>query len=493
MYLLGYDIGSSSVKAGLVDAESGKCVASAFYPKREAPILSVKLGWAEQNPESWWEYLKQATQAVLAESKVANEEIKAIGISYQMHGLVCVDKRHRVLRPAIIWCDSRAVSYGQKAFEELGHERCLLHLLNSPGNFTASKLAWVKENEKQVYEQIDKIMLPGDYIAMRLSDEVCTTVSGLSEGMLWDFQQNTLAGFLLDYYGIDSSLIAEVKPTFSEQGYVSAAAARELGLKEGTLITYRAGDQPNNALSLNVFNPGEIASTAGTSGVVYGINGVVNYDLKSRVNTFAHVNHSPEQPRLGVLLCINGTGILNSWVKRNVAGEISYEAMNDWAGQVPIGSEGVCVLPFGNGVERMLENREVGCSMSGLNFNRHDKRHIIRAAQEGIVFSFKYGIDIMSQMGISVHKIHAGYTNMFLSPIFRNTLAGVTGATIELYDTDGSVGAAKGAGMGLGLYKDHNEAFATLKKLQVIEPDVRHKEQYQAAYALWKERLEKIL
>ena len=279
MYLLGYDIGSSSVKAGLVDAESGKCVASAFYPKREAPILSVKLGWAEQNPESWWEYLKQATQAVLAESKVANEEIKAIGISYQMHGLVCVDKRHRVLRPAIIWCDSRAVSYGQKAFEELGHERCLLHLLNSPGNFTASKLAWVKENEKQVYEQIDKIMLPGDYIAMRLSDEVCTTVSGLSEGMLWDFQQNTLAGFLLDYYGIDSSLIAEVKPTFSEQGYVSAAAARELGLKEGTLITYRAGDQPNNALSLNVFNPGEIASTAGTSGVVYGINGVVNYDL----------------------------------------------------------------------------------------------------------------------------------------------------------------------------------------------------------------------
>lgn len=491
MYLLGYDIGSSSVKAGLVDAESGKCVASAFYPKREAPILSVKLGWAEQNPESWWEYLKQATQAVLAESKVANEEIKAIGISYQMHGLVCVDKRHRVLRPAIIWCDSRAVSYGQKAFEELGHERCLLHLLNSPGNFTASKLAWVKENEKQVYEQIDKIMLPGDYIAMRLSDEVCTTVSGLSEGMLWDFQQNTLAGFLLDYYGIDSSLIAEVKPTFSEQGYVSAAAARELGLKEGTLITYRAGDQPNNALSLNVFNPGEIASTAGTSGVVYGINGVVNYDLKSRVNTFAHVNHSPEQPRLGVLLCINGTGILNSWVKRNVAGEISYEAMNDWAGQVPIGSEGVCVLPFGNGVERMLENREVGCSMSGLNFNRQDKRHIIRAAQEGIVFSFKYGIDIMSQMGISVHKIHAGYTNMFLSPIFRDTLSSVTGATIELYDTDGALGAAKGAGIGAGIYKNTNEAFASLEKRAVVEPDWARRQEYLDAYSTWLQRLDK--
>ena len=491
MYLLGYDIGSSSVKASLVDAESGKCVASAFYPKKEAPILSVRLGWAEQTPESWWEYLRVATQAVLAESRVDKEDIKAIGISYQMHGLVCVDRDHRVLRPAIIWCDSRAVSYGQKAFEELGRERCLLHLLNSPGNFTASKLAWVKANESQVYERIYKIMLPGDYIAMRLSDEVCTTVSGLSEGMLWDFRQNTLAGFLLDYYGIDSSLIAEIKPTFSEQGYVSAAAARDLGLKEGTPITYRAGDQPNNALSLNVFNPGEIASTAGTSGVVYGINGVVSYDEKSRVNTFAHVNYSPEQPRLGVLLCINGTGILNSWVKRNVAGEISYAEMNEWAGQVPIGSEGVCVLPFGNGVERMLENREVGCSMSGLNFNRHDKRHIIRAAQEGIVFSFKYGIDIMSQMGISVQKIHAGYTNMFLSPIFRDTLSGVTGATIELYDTDGALGAAKGAGIGAGIYKNTDEAFASLEKRSVVEPDWSRRQEYLDAYSIWLQRLDK--
>lgn len=491
MYLLGYDIGSSSVKASLVDAESGQCVASAFYPKREAPILSVKLGWAEQNPESWWKSLKLATQAVLAESRVDKEDIKAIGISYQMHGLVCVDRNYRVLRPAIIWCDSRAVSYGQKAFEELGRDQCLLHLLNSPGNFTASKLAWVKENEARVYERIYKIMLPGDYIAMRLGDEICTTVSGLSEGMLWDFQQNTLAKFLLDYYEIDSSLIAEIKPTFSEQGYVSATAARDLGLKEGTPITYRAGDQPNNALSLNVFNPGEIASTAGTSGVVYGINGTVSYDVKSRVNTFAHVNHSPEQPRLGVLLCINGTGILNSWVKRNVAGEISYEKMNGWAGQVPIGSDGVCVLPFGNGVERMLENREVGCSMSGLNFNRHDKRHIIRAAQEGIVFSFKYGIDIMSQMGISVQKIHAGYTNMFLSPIFRDTLSGVTGATIELYDTDGALGAAKGAGIGAGIYKNTNEAFASLEKRGVVEPDWAGRQKYLDAYSIWLQRLDK--
>ncbi len=492
MYLLGYDIGSSSVKASLVNVDSGKCVASSFFPKTEAEIKAVQPGWAEQDPDSWWSYLKSATHAVMTESGVAANDIAAIGISYQMHGLVCVDKNQQVLRPAIIWCDSRAVPYGQKAFETLGEATCLSHLLNSPGNFTASKLAWVKEHEPEIYERIDKIMLPGDYIAMKMSGTICTTISGLSEGMLWNFKKNEVASLLMDYYGFDSKLIPEIKPTFSEQGRVNSWAAKVLGLKEGIPITYRAGDQPNNALSLNVFNPGEIASTAGTSGVVYGVNGEVNYDPKSRVNTFAHVNHTTDQTRLGVLLCINGTGILNSWVKRVVAPEgISYNDMNDLATQAPIGSSGVSILPFGNGAERMLENKEIGCSIHGVNFNLHGKHHIIRAAQEGIVFSFKYGIDIMERMGIPVQKIHAGHANMFLSPIFRETLAGITGATIELYDTDGSVGAAKGAGMGAGIYKDNNDAFTSLEKLAVIEPNLKYRAEYDEAYARWKEALER--
>lgn len=493
MYLLGYDIGSSSVKASLVNAESGKCVASAFYPKTEAEIIAVQPGWAEQKPEMWWANLKLATRDVMDASSIRKEDIAAIGISYQMHGLVCVDKNQQVLRPAIIWCDSRAVPYGEKAFHSLGEERCLSHLLNSPGNFTASKLAWVKENEPEIYARIDKIMLPGDYIAMKLTSEVCTTVSGLSEGMFWDFKNNEVAKFLMEYYGFDSSLIAAIKPTFSEQGRVTTFAAAELGLKEGTPVTYRAGDQPNNALSLNVFNPGEIASTAGTSGVVYGVNGAVNYDPQSRVNTFAHVNHTAERTRLGVLLCINGTGILNSWVKRTVVpAGVSYAEMNELAAQAPIGSGGISILPFGNGAERMLQNRETGCSINGINFNLHTRNHIIRAAQEGIVFSFKYGIDIMEGMGMDVRKIHAGHANMFLSPIFRDTLAGVTGATIELYDTDGSVGAAKGAGIGAGIYKDHNEAFATLDKLAVIEPNLTNKAAYEDAYQRWLSYVDKI-
>ena len=493
MYLLGYDIGSSSVKASLVDAQSGKCVASAFYPKQEAPIISKKAGWAEQDPSMWMGNLRLATEDVLhqlgeiiphrAQLDLA-DAVAAIGISYQMHGLVCVDKDMNVLRPSIIWCDSRAVPYGQKAFETLGKDWCLPHLLNSPGNFTAAKLAWVKENEPELYSRIWKIMLPGDYIAMRLTGSVCSTVSGLSEGIFWDFQANRPSEELLNCFGFDASVLPQVKPTFGIQGTLTKEAAGLLGLKEGTPVTYRAGDQPNNALSLNVFNPGEIASTAGTSGVVYGVIDKVNYDPLSRVNTFAHVNHTAADPRLGVLLCINGTGILNSWMHRNVAPELSYPQMNELAAKAPIGSEGVSILPFGNGAERMLENRECGCSVHGLNFNRHGQAHLLRAAQEGIVFSFQYGIEIMQQMGLKVDKIHAGKANMFLSPIFRETLAGVSGATIELYDTDGSVGAAKGAGIGAGIYKDNREAFATLDRLAVITPS--REEQYREAYQRWK-------
>mgnify|MGYP003542602290 FL=1 len=488
-YLLGFDVGSSSVKASLVNADTGKCVATAFYPEKEAPIMAVKAGWAEQDPQMWWDNAKLSLKKIMADAQVKGEDIKAIGISYQMHGLVCVDKNLKALRPSIIWCDSRAVPYGEKAFRDLGAEQCLGHLLNSPGNFTAAKLAWVKENEPDIYEKIYKVMLPGDYIAMRLSGVANTTVSGLSEGMLWDFKNNRVADFLTKYYGFDESIISDIVPTFSIQSEVSAEAAAETGLEAGTPITYRAGDQPNNALSLNVFNPGEIASTAGTSGVVYGVLGNVNYDKKSRVNTFAHVNHTEEQTRLGVLLCINGTGILNAWVHRNITPEVGYAEMNDLAATVPIGSEGVTVIPFGNGAERVLENKEIGCSFNGVNFNKHNRAHLVRAAQEGIVFSFCYGMEIMQQMGMDIHKIHAGKANMFLSPLFRDTLAGVSGATIELYDTDGSVGAAKGAGIGAGIYKDNNEAFASLDKLQVIEPDEAHRAEYLAAYARWKDIL----
>ncbi|MDR1416838.1 MAG: carbohydrate kinase [Prevotellaceae bacterium] len=490
MKTLGIDIGSSSVKASLVDTQTGEAIASAFFPKKEMEIKAVKLGWAEQNPESWWVNLKLAVQAVIAAANVKPSEVGAIGISYQMHGLVLVDESLSVVRDAIIWCDSRAVPYGEKALQAAGREKCLHSLLNSPGNFTLSKLAWVKENEPESYARTRYYMLPGDYAAMRLTGRACTTASGLSEGVAWDFTANAPAEFLYRCFGFDLKLIPEIVPTFGVQGYVTEAAAQELGLAAGTPVTYRAGDQPNNALSLNVLHPGEVAATAGTSGVVYGVNADAKYDELSRINSFAHVNHSSRQTRVGVLLCINGAAILNAWAKSCIAPEgISYADMNELAQSVSVGSDGVSIIPFGNGAERVLCNREHGCSIHGLSFIRHGKAHLIRAAHEGVAFAFRYGMEVMNEIGIETRTIRAGHANLFLSPVFRQTLSNVTGATIELYNTDGSIGAARGAGIGAGIYKDEAEAFATLKKTLTVTPEEKSVKASMEAYERWAELL----
>jgi xylulokinase len=487
MYLLGYDVGSSSIKGTLLEVESGSVVVSATSPEKEMEIIAPRPGWAEQNPQAWWDNVKIVTRKILARPNVDAGEIKAVGISYQMHGLVLVDKSRNVLRPAIIWCDSRAVGIGDEAFEKIGSQKCLEHLLNSPGNFTASKLKWVKENEPKLYANIHKAMLPGDYVAMKMTDAIVTTISGLSEGIMWDFQQKKPADLVLDYYGIDKGLLAETLPTFSVQGELTKQGASELGLKAGTKVAYRAGDQPNNALSLNVLNPGEIAATAGTSGVVYGIGDKPNYDAKSRVNIFAHVNYTKDEPRFGVLLCVNGTGILNSWLKHNAANGLDYAKMNEVAGGV--GSDGLTILPFGNGAERTLQNRDIGAVVHGLRFNTHDKAHLLRAGQEGIVFALNMGLEMMHDMGVKVETVRAGEANMFLSPLFREAFATVTRARVELYNTDGSQGAARGAGIGAGIYKSYEDAFEGLRCNKVIEPNQKLTQAYQDAYARWKKVL----
>jgi xylulokinase len=485
MFTIGYDIGSSSIKCAVFDCEQGIVVAHGSYPAEEMPIHSPYPGWAEQDPELWWTYIVAVTRKLLTEGNIDARRIAAVGISYQMHGLVLVDEGGKVLRPSIIWCDSRAVTIGNEAFDTLGNEFCLQHLLNSPGNFTASKLRWVKLNEPEIFRKVKKAMLPGEFIAMKMTGDVVTTVSGLSEGMYWDFARAGLSHELLDHYGIDPAVLATIRPTFAVQGTISESAAVQLGLAPGTAVAYRAGDQPNNALSLNVLNPGEAAATAGTSGVVYGVIDKVSYDRKSRVNPFAHVNHADGQTRLGVLLCINGTGILNAWMRRQFTRGMGYDEMNAAASGAEIGSGGISVLPFGNGAERILENRSVGCEVLGIDFNRHGLAHVLRAGQEGIAFAFRYGIDIMKAMGLDLKVIRAGHANMFLSPVFRQTLANITGAAIELYDTDGAQGAARGAALGAGIFTSPREAFASLQQRGVVHPNEVQVSETAAAYDRW--------
>lgn len=490
-YTIGYDIGSSSVKAALLEVETGKCLATAISPAQEMPMHAPVAGWAEQDPEMWWQEVQNATKKLQQLHPFDGGAVAGIGIAYQMHGLVCVDKDQQVLRPSIIWCDSRAVEIGNEAFNTLGQNWSLQYLLNSPGNFTASKLRWVQQYEPEIYKRIHKIMLPGDFIAMRLTGEAATTISGLSEGIFWDFSGRQVSPVLLKHYNIDESLLSDVVPTFGLQGKVTERAAALLGIAAGTPVTYRAGDQPNNAFSLNVLRPGEAATTAGTSGVVYAVHDHIAFDQESRVNTFVHVNDTPEAQRNGVLMCLNGTGILNSWL-RQMTGKLEYAEMNTLAGQAPVGSRGLHIYPFGNGAERILANKEVGAVFNGLNFNIHGREHLLRAAQEGIVFALKYGMDIMTDMGLHIHRVRAGQANMFLSPLFREVFANTANVVIELYNTDGAQGAARAAGIGAGLYNEQ-EAFRGMECLATIGPDTALQQQYASIYSQWLEGLQHII
>ena len=488
MLLLGIDLGTSSVKVSVLDAATQKCIASVQYPETEADIISLQPGWAEQSPDLWWENVKQAILKCNATKLYSPADIAAIGIAYQMHGLVLVDKDQHVLRNSIIWCDSRAVEIGEDAFANIGNKKCLYHLLNSPGNFTASKLAWVKENEPAVYEKIDKVMLPGDFIAMKLTGAITTTASALSEGIFWDFRTNSTSKDVLNYFGFDQSIFPDIKPLFSPHGNLKDTVATRLSLKQGIPVSYKAGDQLNNALSLNVLQPGEVAATAGTSGVIYGVSDQLEYDQQSRINSFAHVNHMAPSPlefpsiakgkgeatggeaRIGVLLCINGAGIFNRWIRNLTGANRSYQELNNAASKIPEGSNGLLALPFGNGAERMLNNQVVGAHFQNLDFNIHTDAHLVRAAQEGVAFAFRYGLDIMRENGMHPTIIRAGKTNLFLSDVFTRSFVNSTGVAVEFYDGDGSYGAALGAGIGAGIYKETSAAFSNRKPTGIVEP-----------------------
>lgn len=487
MLLLGIDLGTSSIKVSVIDSATQKSLCTVQYPDTETIIIAEQAGWADQSPDLWWENIQQAILKVHTLKVYDPAKIGAIGIAYQMHGLVLVDKQQKVIRNSIIWCDSRAVEIGNNAFEIIGKEKCLSDLLNSPGNFTASKLAWVKQNEPDVFEKIDKVMLPGDFIAMKLTGEIGTSISALSEGIFWDFKKNELSKDVFRHYGFDTDIIPKILPVFSEHGQLDQAVAAKLSLHPGTVVTYKSGDQPNNALSLNVLNPGEVAASGGTSGVIYGVSDELTYDPKSRINTFAHVNYTTDLKRLGVLLCINGTGILNRWIKDVVASGSSYSTMNAEAAKIPVGSQGLKILPFGNGAERMLNNRNIRAHFHHIDLNIHSAPHIFRAVQEGIAFAFRYGLDIMRENGMNPSLIRAGHSSMFSSELFIEAFVNSCGVPLELHSNEGSIGAAIGAGIGKGEFTAEN-AFSNVRALKIVEP--KKVSEYDVVYQEWKKLLE---
>lgn len=492
MYLLGFDIGSSSIKGALIDAESKKTIRVVSAPDREMPIDSPDRGFAEQDPEMWWKYVCRCSNMLMEHHPEAKNRIGAIGLTYQMHGLVLTDDEGKVLRSSVIWCDSRAVSTGRELEEKLDANAFLGSHYNVPGNFTFSKLRWVQKHQPDIFEQSEKFMLPGDYIAFRMTGEIRTSYTGLSEAILWNFKEGKANEDLLRQWDMDPRLIPGHAPSFATQGYVHATAREELGLDSGGKIpvSYRSGDQPNNAWSLNVNEPGVMAGAGGTSGVLYGISEDPVIDLTQRTNSFAHVNYEPERPRIGVLLCINGAGILYSWIRKNITGsDFSYDELERRATSVAPGADGLQFLPFGNGAERMLQNKPVQAHLMQLDLNRHRQDHIIRAGLEGVGFAFVYGYEIMKGLGLASDILRVGNDNLFLSGIFSGLISAMTGMRIEIREATGAVGAALGAGVGAGIYTSPQDAMKDSAVLQTVIPDPELQELYRPYYKLWKTEL----
>jgi xylulokinase len=490
-YTIGYDIGSSSVKIALVEADTNKSIAVVTEPQDEMPIHAEKAHWAEQNPQMWWDHLCTGTQRILKENSLHSSQILAVGISYQMHGLVVLDKHKELLRDSIIWCDSRAVNIGEKAAEEIGEAKFGAHLFNAPGNFTASKLKWVKENEPELYSKVAYYMLPGDYIAFKLTGEIATTINGLSEGMLWDFKEKKVANWLLKHYGIDPDLTPPLVNNFENQGKVTDEGAAQSGLPKGIPIRYRAGDQPNNALALNILKPGEVAATGGTSGVLFAVSDRNSSKEFYRVNHFAHVNYTAQNSLIGTLLCVNGAGIQYSWLRR-MANHTDFNTMNDLAEKVAVGSEGLINLPFGNGAERMLYNKTPGAQFSNLNLNQHQQGHLFRSALEGIAFAFAYGMEIMQEDALNIKVVRAGNDNLFRSSIFANTVSSLIGQPIEIYNTTGAVGAARAAAVEQGGLEDYSQSISSIDRISEVTP-IKENEAYKMAYQKWKIELQNKL
>jgi xylulokinase len=479
MKFLGIDIGTSGSRSVVID-ENGKVIASATALHED--FASPEIGWAEQNPDDWWRACKETIAKVLQTVKA--DEISAISFSGQMHGSVFLDKADKVIRPALLWCDQRTEKQCDEITAKIGKER-LIELVCNPAitGFTLPKMLWLRENEPEKWARVATVLLPKDYIRLKLSGDKASDVADSSGTLLFDVQNRKWSGEMLSAFSIDEAILPKVYESIEVTGRVSESGASETGLKIGTPIIAGAGDNAAGAIGMGIVEVGKVSATIGTSGVIFAVSDKPRLDLQGRIHTLCHAMPG-RWHNTGVTL---SAGLSFKWFRENFGDGNSYDELVHEAEKVPSGSEGAIWLPYLMGERTPHLDANARAAFIGITAS-HTKAHFTRAVLEGVAFSLRDSLEIFKESGVEISSIRLGGGGA-KSKLWRQIQADIYGKSVEIIEADegAAFGAAILAGVGVGAWKSVEEACEkTIRVAETIEPNADSQETLNRNYEAYK-------
>lgn len=479
MKFLGIDVGTGGSRAVVID-DNGKVLATAIAVHED--FISPEIGWAEQNPEDWWRACVLAIREVL--QTVNAEEIAAIGFSGQMHGSVFLDDSDKVIRPALLWCDQRTEKQCREITEKIGAEK-LITLVSNPAvtGFTLPKILWLRENEPQNFKKVKSILLPKDYIRLKLSGDKASDVADSSGTLLFDVPNRKWSDEMLSAFEIDEKLLPKVYESIEVTGKISKTAADVTGLKVGTLLVAGAGDNAAGAIGMGITEKGKTSSTIGTSGVIFAVTDAPKLDLKGRIHTLCHAIPN-RWHNTGVTLA---AGLSFKWFRENFGDGKLYDELVNEAEKVSSGSDGAIWLPYLMGERSPHLDPNARAAFVGLTAS-HTKAHLTRAVLEGVAFSLRDSLEIFKESGAEISSVRLGGGGA-KSKLWRQIQADVYNKSVEIIEADegAAFGAAILAGVGAGAWKTVDEACEkTIHVTEKIEPNAASVEKLNRNYEAYK-------
>ena len=481
-YVLGIDVGTGGTRAVLVDRD-GAIASSATC--EHVPFASPHTGWAEQDPHDWWQAAGSAIRAVL--SNVSGAKVSCVGLAGQMHGAVLLDEKDEVLRPALIWCDQRTQAQCDWLNSRLGAQR-IIELTCNPAlaNFTLTKLLWVRDSEPQIWERFRRVLLPKDYVRLRMTGAHAMDVADASGTLMLDVAQRRWSEEMMAAAGLPLSCLPKLYESPEICARVSEAGAAHTGLKPGTPVVAGAGDQAGGAVGMGIVRAGAVSATIGTSGVVFAATDSPAMDVKGRVHTFCHAVPG----RWHVMGVTQAAGLSLHWLRDLLknSGDLSYDELTHEAAAVPAGSDGVLWAPYLMGERTPHLDPNARGTLTGLVAN-HTRGHVVRAVLEGVAFSLKDTFTIFEEMKIPVTSIRLGGGGA-RSPLWRQIQADAYGRDVEIVAAEegAAYGAAILAGVGAKAWGTVEQACdAVVRVAKRIAPNPKDSATMQTAYRSYRQ------